>query len=1025
MTVSTPKPPDFGEDTSYIFEYEFPTGGLYSPRDMYPLTGTFSLIIEGIAATASNIIVNRATSLPAAYYELYFGGSGSSPQDVPLPDIVSATYTAGPPLVTLAGTNFSPPGSSGTVIYWQDPVTLVYAVVVPGSLTDTNAAISAGQLTNLASGTGTIVLHNGFGYDTYANISGTGSSPPDATPPIGGLPPFPNTGPPLPGGGPATSVPTISSIENNTTSGLITITGTNFTGTDLHIFWGGREITSFTSNGTEIRVNANLLTAPPIDGTAQITVFNGAGYTSAAVPASGTTSTGSPAGTPGTPSNVVPDIFSVTNSGGTVTIVGDWFTFGPPPHFVYWTGVEVPTVTYTRTAVTLLAASLAPPPDNILQITVYNGYGFDAAIVPITGTLADPRGDGSFGQPALASLPPSITSISNNGVTVTITGANLDESGQALYWPLAPLAQVDVSGSATFSPTVITIPTASLVPAPDGDLRILTTNDAGWAYGIVPLTGTSFITGGGLQPNVPTNPPTISNVTRISPTSIRITGTNFGGPISLFWPDTVTPGNAVGFYTVISPTEIVVPYSSLATPAPDGVTAIVVANAAGSATGVVPAQTGSPPDIASVSNDGVTVTINGANFAGASLVWTSTIRTLTFFPGGVGGSNSGTVITVPVTVFSSGHPIDGASAIIVATADGWDDNVVPTSGTSTVGGGPQTGPQEAAAAPTIASVTNTGGTVTITGTNFVGALTISWPDAPPQSTIVPATRTPTQITFPTPTPDPDNELRVSVRNSKGVATAVIPDEATVGAVQIASIEVIAGNVVLHGSGFAGATVTWPASEGSPITPALSTNTNTEIRIPYNALVPEIPDGSLALLVANGSSFATAVVPAAAISAGITPLGTSGTGTGAATGPPTITGVTNAGGVITITGTNLGGAFTLSQNNPTEGGPPINIPGGTPNSSGTAITIPSYALTGDPRTVDIFLTVTNSEGSATSTIAVPPAGLTDEEIEALRAALARAERDHRTATIVSTFSVSALTIAVIAIILVVLLSGKSR
>ena len=490
------------------------------------------------------------------------------------------------------------------------------------------------------------------------------------------------------------------------------------------------------------------------------------------------------------------------------------------------------------------------------------------------------------------------------GTTVTITGTALGAATAVEFNGLA--AQFTVTNSTT---VVATVP----VGATSGPIAVTT-----------PLNVATSAAAFRVAPRI----------TSLSPgfgapgMAVTIAGANFEGASSVRFDGVTAP------FAVNSAAQITATVPALATTGPVTVTT-PAGTASSAATFVVaPRVSGFAPASGPA---GTTVTIDGANFTGATTV-TFNGRAATFTvvsPTRVSASvpSLGTSGPIAVTtaagtgvspgaftvtfepVVTSFSPIRGPSGTAVTITGADFDNVravrfngtrasyVVTSSTqvvATVPAGATSGPisvtttvgtgtsvESFLLAPSISSVTPAAGpvgtSVTIRGASFTGAVAVTFNGTPAMFTVLSPTRISTQV------PSDASTGAVAVTTPGGVATSasLFAVQATIGGLSPTSGDV--GTVVqISGSAFTGATA-----------------------VTFNGLP--------ATYVVNSASAITATVPAAGITGAIsvtTPAGTA-TSANAFVVSPRITGFTptsgRAGTRVTITGANFSGATAVTFN----------------------------------------------------------------------------------------------------------------
>jgi hypothetical protein len=515
------------------------------------------------------------------------------------------------------------------------------------------------------------------------------------------------------------SVPVVSSFSptSATKGNTVTITGSNFTGATA-VSFGGTAAASFTV------VGPTSITAVVGNGNSgNVSVTNAAG-------------TGTLSGF--TYINTSPSITSFTPTSGktgqVATIIGTNFTGATAVSF----GGTAAT-TFTVVSATSINATVAAGASGVVSVTTASG----------TGTLA-----GFIYLP-----PPAITSFSptsaGTGQTVTITGTNFTGA-----------TAVSFGGTSATSFTVVsaTSITAVVAAGTSGSISVTTAN------GIASRVGFTFISA--------TPAPTITSFTPTSGKTgqvVNITGTNFTGATSVSFG-----GTAATTFTVVSATSI----NATVAAGASGVVTVTTASGTGPLAGFTYLP---PPTITSFSptsgKTGQAITITGTNFTGATAVsfggtaaTTFTVVNATTITAIVGAGNTGNVRVVtangaitksgftylpPPTITSFSPTSAGTGQTVTITGTNFTGStavnfggtaatsftvVSATSITALVGAG-TTGAVSvttsngivsrggftfiiATPAPTITSFTPTSGktgqVVTITGTNFTGATSVSF-----------------------------------------------------------------------------------------------------------------------------------------------------------------------------------------------------------------------------------------------------------------------------------------------------------
>ncbi len=575
----------------------------------------------------------------------------------------------------------------------------------------------------------------------------------------------------------------------------------------------------------------------------------------------------------------------------------------------------IATITFARsTTYTVTAADVGQFP---YQMRITNNSTVDQTyVIDCTAGVTQPA-------PTVTAVNPA-SGTTAGGTAVTITGANFTGA-----------TAVAIGGAAAAAFTVVnatTINATTPAHAP-GAVNVAVTTPGG------PGTGVGLFTY--------IAPPAAPTITAISPstgptdggTSVIITGTNFTGATSV-----TIGGLAAANVAVVSATSI-----TATTPAhAAGLVDVVVTTPGGVGTGVGLFTYVAPPNAPTVSTinpprgvttGGTAVTIAGTNFTGANSV---TI-------GGVAAAAFSVVSDTTITATTGAH------------APGIVDVVVTTPNGSGTGAGLFT--YVAPLAPTVATINPTSGptaggtSVTITGTTFTGASSVTIGGTPASFTVV----NPTTITATTPA-HAAGVVDIAVTTAGGVGTGVglFTYIAPPGAPVVDSMNPANG----------------PAAGGTAV--AITGANFTD------ATVVTIGGLAAAFTVVNDTTI-TATAPAhAAGVVDVTVTTSNGTGVGSglftylAPPPPTVdaisptSGSTAGGTVITITGANFTGATAV-----TVGG--IAVATFTVASDTTiTATTPAHAA----GAVDVAVTTPNGPGTGTGlfTYFAPPPGPTVSAID---------------------------------------------
>ena len=708
-----------------------------------------------------------------------------------------------------------------------------------------------------------------------------------------------------------TPAPTVTAVAPNSgsTAGgtVVTLTGTNFTGATA-VSFGGTAAASFTVNSaTSITATAPAGAA----GVLNITVTTPGGTSAAAAANQFTYVTPAPTVTGLTPNS------GSTVGGNLVIINGTGFTgvtgvnFGGVPA----TGVFALTSTVIQAVAPAGAAGT-------VNVTVTTAAGTSAAAPANQYTYTTPA-------PAVTAISPTSGSTAG-GTVVTLTGTNFTGA-----------TAVSFGGSAATSFTVNSA-TSITATAPAG------------AAGTVNITVT---TPGGTSATAAANQftyvapaPTVTAITpnsgsTVGGTAVTLTGTNFTGATAVSFG-----GAAATSFTVNSATSITATAPAgaagtvnVAVTTPSGTSAAAAAN---QFTYVLPAPTvtGIAPNTGSTSG-GTVVTLTGTNFIGTTSV--------SF------GATPATSFTVNNATSLTAIAPNGTAGVV-------NVRVTTGGGTSATAAGNQF--TYVTPAPTVTAVTpNTGNTaggtvVTLTGTDFTGATSVSFGATAAASFVV---NSATSITATTPA-GAAGTVNVRVTTGAGTSAIAAANQFTY-VTPVPNVTAVTPNtgttaggtaVTLTGTGFAGATAV-----------RFGTTAATGFTV-------------------NSDSSITATAPAGSGSVNITV--TTPAGTSLATGvnqftyvapAPTVTalapssGPINGGTNVVITGTNLTGATGVSfggrpatfffVNSPTQ------ISAVSPTAPGPAafnvqVTTPSGISAPGPQNVFTYLPVPTVTGVSPAT-----------------------------------------------------------
>ncbi|BCW87580.1 hypothetical protein sos41_07100 [Alphaproteobacteria bacterium SO-S41] len=783
----------------------------------------------------------------------------------------SSGPAAGGTLITITGTNFT--GATAVTVGGASATGIT--VVNATTITATTPAGTAGARNVVVSTPG----GNGTGTNLFTYIAAptvTGVSP-SSGPAAGGTAititgtNFTGATAVTVGGTSATGITVINAttITATTPAGtagarnvVVTTPGGNGTGTNLFTYIAAPTVTGVSpSSGPASGGTAITITGTNFTGATAVTV-GGTSATGITVVNATTITATTPAGTAGA-RNVV-----VTTPGGTGTGT-NFFTY-----------IAVPTVTSLSptsgpaaggTVVTLTGT-------NFTGLTAVSFGGTAAASFTFNSstsiTATSPAGTGTVN---VRVTTPGGTSATGGGNQFTYTPAPTVTGVSPLSGPLAGGTSVTITGTNFTGATIVTIGGTSATGITVVNATTITaTTPAGTAGARNVAVTTPGGTGTGVGLFTYAAAPT---VTAISPnsgpaaggTGVTITGTNFTGATAV----TIGGAPATGI-TVVNATTI----TATAPAGTAGARNVVVTTPGGTGTGTGLFTYIAAPTVASVSPNsgplagGNTITITGANFTGATAVSI----------GQTPASNINVINATTITVTVPASVSAGARDVSVTTPGG--------SGTGV-------GLYTYVSAPVVTSVSPAsgpaaGGTaITITGTDFTGATMVTIDGVSAMNVVVVNATTITAQT-PAGTPGARGVSVMAPGGTSGSSTLFTYIAApTVTAVNVDKGPLAGGTAItITGTNFTGATaVTVGGAAATGITVVNATT--------ITATTPAGTAGARDIVVT-------------------TPGGT-GTGAGLFTyfAVPTIGSVSpNAGPVaggtaITITGTNLSGATTVS------------------------------------------------------------------------------------------------------------------
>lgn len=754
----------------------------------------------------------------------------------------------------------------------------------------------------------------------------------------------------------------LAPTEGPTAGGtVVTITGSGFTAA-TDVAFGATSATSFTVDsdtqitattpaGTAGLVDVSVTTPGGTDTELEAYTYVAAPTIAGLIPTAGPTAGGTLVTITGTGLTGATSVTFGGTPATSFTVVSDTQIAATSPAAVAGpVDVAVSTVGGAATAVNAYTYVAAP---TITALSPTAGPTAGGTVVTITGTGFTGATTVTFGGTPAASFTvdsgTQITATAPAGAAgtvdvsvTTIGGASANTAADDYTYVAAPtIAGLAPTAGPTAGGTAVTITGTGLTGATSvtfggtpatsftvvSDTQIVAISPAATAgavdVAVSTVGGTATAAGAYTYVAAPT-------ITSLSPsqgpetggTAVTITGTGFTGASSVSFAG--TPATS---FTVVSDTQIVA---------------------------TAPVGTAGSVDVTVATTGGISADTAADNY---TYVAAPTITTLSPTAGPTAGGNSvtitGTGFTTATTVSFGGIPTAFAvvsDTQIVAISPAGTVGTVDVSVTTVGGSATASSAYTYAAAPTIATLTPTAGptaggaTITITGTGFTGATSVSFRGTPAVSFTVVSD---TQITATAPA-SAAGPADVSITTPGGTATAV-GAYTYVAAPTITALNPTAGStaggnsVTITGSGFTTAT---GVSFGGTLATAFTVVSDTQI-------VAAAPAGA-----------------AGTVDVSVTTFGGTATAVNAYTyvAPPTITalsptaGPTSGGTAVTITGT----AFTTASS--------VSF-GGTPTSftviSDTQIVAISPA--GTAGSVDVV--VTTDGGTATAvgayTYVAPP------------------------------------------------------
>jgi uncharacterized protein (TIGR03437 family) len=537
---------------------------------------------------------------------------------------------------------------------------------------------------------------------------------------------------PAPGGGlsnaltftitqPPNPVPSITSLNPAAAiagSGALTltVTGTNFVNGAV-VRWNGADRATTFGSATQLTAAipaSNLVNA----GSANVAVFNPA-------------STGGGGGlsnaltfTINQPPNPVPSITSLNpnatiagSSALTLTVNGSSFVNGA---VVRWNGADRATtfVNATQLTAALPASDLANV--GAASVTVFNpanvsgGGGTSNALTFTINPQPNPT-------PSLAALNPSQATAGGGSFTLTVSGASF-VNGAVVRWNGADRATT-FNSSAQLTAT---IPASDIANA--GAASVTVFNPANTSGGGGASNALSF-TINNPAPSLNSLTPNAA-LAHSAAFSLTVNGAGFVAGSTVRWNGANRPTAFVSAAQLIAQ----IPASDLASTGAASITVLNPAPGGGVSNAVsftinpvapAPTLTGLIPTTINAGSGAFTLTVNGAGFVATSLVrWNGADRATTFI--------NSTQLAAQITAADSASAGMATVTVFTPAPGGGASNALPF----TINPQPNPAPALASLTPSTIVAGSGAFTLTVSGTNFVGASVVRWNGADRPTTLV-------------------------------------------------------------------------------------------------------------------------------------------------------------------------------------------------------------------------------------------------------------------------------------------------
>jgi uncharacterized protein (TIGR03437 family) len=526
-------------------------------------------------------------------------------------------------------------------------------------------------------------------------------------------------------------VPVLTSLNPATAQAggagfTLTVNGSNFV-SGATVRWNGANRTTTFGGATQLtaQIPATDLASA---GTANVTVFNPANASGGGGTSNSLTFTINP------PPNPVPALISLSpnsvNAGGpafTLTVNGTNFVSGAT---VRWNGSERATTIVNTTQLTAQIAASDIANVGAASVTVVNPPNISGG-GGVSNTLAFSINQPPNPMPAITSLAPNTANAGSGGFTLTVNGSGFINSS-SVRWQGSDRATTFISATqltaaipASDIATVGTVNVTVFNPAPGGGLS----NTVGFSIG------------------APPNPvPTLASLNPVSATAgsgdftLTVNGANFVNGAMVRWNSS---DRATSF---VSATQLraTIPAGDVASagtasvtvinPAPGGGTSNALSFTINPPPNPTPVLTSLVPNNAVAGGAAFTLTVNGSNFIGGSVVrWNgadrpTTLVSATVLSAAISANDIANTGTASITVFTAPN-VSGGGGVSNALSFTINNPI----------------PMLTSLAPNTVAAGSAGFTLTVNGANFVNGSVVRWNGANRATNVVSATQLTAQI----------------------------------------------------------------------------------------------------------------------------------------------------------------------------------------------------------------------------------------------------------------------------------------